>query len=150
MVNVSDDHPELLFRLSVDGDLEDSELSPFYLSLKIHDFILHNAMLDSRAYHKLMPKSIIYKLGLDITRPYHDLYSFDLGRVKCLNLIKDLVVSLEQIPAKNVLMDVVVADIPPRYGMLLSRSWGEKLRGTLQLDFSYATITIFRKLGKLY
>jgi hypothetical protein len=33
-----------------------------------------------------------------------------------------LVVSLDQIPAKNVLMDVVVADIPPRFGMLLSRS----------------------------
>jgi len=30
--------------------------------------------------------------------------------------------SLDQIPAKNVLMDVVVADIPPRFGMLLSRS----------------------------
>lgn len=37
-------------------------------------------------------------------------------------------------------MDVVVVDIPPQFGMLLSRSWGAKLRGTLQLEFSYATI----------
>jgi len=42
-----------------------------------------------------------------------------------------LVVSLDQIPAKNVMMKVVVVDIPPRFGMLLSRSWGEKLKGTL-------------------
>ena len=47
-------------------------------------------------------------------------------------------------------MDVVVVDITPRYGMLLSRSWGAKLRGTLQLDFSYATISIFGQLRKLY
>lgn len=47
-------------------------------------------------------------------------------------------------------MDVVVADIPPWFGMLLSRSWGEKLRGTPQLNFCYATIPIFRKLRKLY
>lgn len=47
-------------------------------------------------------------------------------------------------------MDVVVADIPPRFGMLLSRSWGEKLKGTLQLDFSYATILVFSQLRKLY
>jgi hypothetical protein len=40
-------------------------------------------------------------------------------------------------------MDVVIADIPPKYGMLLSRSWGAKLGGSLQLDMSYATIPIF-------
>jgi len=65
------------------------------------------------ASHNLMPKSIVEKLGLDITRPYHDLYSFDLGRVKCLGLIKDLVMSLDQILAKNMFMDVVVIDITP-------------------------------------
>ena len=51
---------------------------------------------------------------------------------------------------KNVLMDVVVADIPPRFGMLLFRSWVAKLKGTLQLDFSYATILVFGQMRKLY
>jgi len=95
-------------------------------------------------------KEIMEKLVLYITRKYHDLYSFDFGRVRCIGLIKDLVVTLDQIPAKNVLMDVVVVDIPPRFGMLLSRSWGEKLKGTLQLYFSYATILVFGQLRKLY
>ena len=47
-------------------------------------------------------------------------------------------------------MDVVVVNIDPSYVMLLSRSWGAKLRGTLQLDFSYATISVFGQLRKLY
>ena len=47
-------------------------------------------------------------------------------------------------------MDVVVVDIHPRFGMLLSRSWGAKLKGTLQLDFSYATIPVFGQMRKLY
>lgn len=68
-------------------------------------------MFDSGASHNLMPKSIMKKLGLDITMKYYDLYSFDSSRVRCIGLIKDLVVSLDQILAKNVLMDVVVADI---------------------------------------
>jgi len=59
-------------------------------------------------------------------------------------------VSLDQIPTKNVLMYVVVADIPPRFGMLLSRSWGDKFKVTLQIDFSYATILVFGQLRKLY
>ena len=150
MVNVSDDHPEVLFGLVVDGDLEDSEVPAFYLSLKIHDFILHNSMLGSGSSHNLIPKAIIDKLGLDITRTYHDLYSFDSGRVKSLGLIKDLVVSLEKIPAMNVLMDVVVADIPLRYRIFLSWSWGAKLKGTVQLNFSYAAIPTFSQLRKLY
>jgi len=40
-------------------------------------------------------------------------------------------------------MDVVIEDIPTRFGMLLSRSWGAKLGGVLKLDFSYAIIPIF-------
>jgi len=47
-------------------------------------------------------------------------------------------------------MDIVVADIPPRFDMLLSRSWVAKLKGTLQLDFSYATIPVFGQMRKLY
>ena len=47
-------------------------------------------------------------------------------------------------------MDIVVVDIPPKYGMLLSRSWGEKLQGSLQLDMSYDTIFVFGQKRKLY
>lgn len=41
-------------------------------------------------------------------------------------------------------MDVVVVDIPQKYGILLSRSWGAKLGGSLQIDMTYATIPVFR------
>jgi hypothetical protein len=64
--------------------------------------------------------------------------------VKCLGVIKDLAVSLFQLPMKSVVMDIVVADVPPKFGMLLSRSWIKRLGGTLQMDLSYATIPVFR------
>ena len=150
MVNVEYDHPELIFGPALEGQSEDNEVPPFCISLRLHEYVLYNAMFDTGASHNLMPKSIMEKLDLDITRKYHDLYSFDSSRVRCIGLIKDLVVYLDQIPTKNVIMDVVVADIPPRFGMLFSRSWGENIKGTLQLDFSYATILVFGQLRKLY
>ena len=107
-------------------------------------------MLDLWASHDLMPKAAMKKLGLDITRPYKDLYSFHSSKLKCLGLIKELCITLSQILAKSLVMDIVVADIPPKYGMLLSRSWGEKLQGTLQLDMTYATIPIFGQKRRLY
>ena len=69
-----------------------------------------------------MPKDIMYNLGLDITRPYKDLYSFDSKKVECLGVIKDLVISLTQITAKSLIMDVIVANIPVKFGMLFYRS----------------------------
>jgi hypothetical protein len=65
-------------------------------------------------------------------------------------MIKDLVVCLAQIIAKNMVMDVVVTDIPPKFGMLLSRSLAAKLKGTLQMDMSYATIPVFGRDIRLY
>jgi hypothetical protein len=100
-------------------------------------------MLDSGASHNLMPKSVMEHLGLKITRPYHDLYSFDSRKVRCEGMIKDLVVTLAQLPVKSIMMDVVVDDVPTNYGMLLSRSWEGKLGGTMQMDMTYATVPVF-------
>jgi hypothetical protein len=129
-VNLIDDQPELLFGSEVDGQIDNGSIAPFYISLNIDDLILHNAMLDLGASH-LMPKAVMDKLGLEVTRPYKDLHSFDSSKVICIGLIKDLCITLIQIPTKSMVMDVVVIDIPPKYGMLLSRSWGAKLKGTL-------------------
>ena len=81
-----------------------------------------------------MPKAVMDELGLSITNPYHDLFSFDSRKVKCLGLIKDLVVNLSQLFSKNIMMDIVVADIPPKFGLLLSRSWSKRLGGTLKME----------------
>jgi ribonuclease HI len=141
VINLEDDKPNIVFGPHFEGARD--TVAPFYITLTLFDHLLHNCMLDSGASHNVMPKAIMEKLGLEITRPYGDLYSFDSRKVKCIGMIKDLVVGLAQIPAKSILMDVVVADIPPKYGMLLSRSWGAKLGGSLQLDMTYATIPVF-------
>ena len=126
-VNVADDQPEVLFGPKVEGKIDNGYVLSFYISLNIHEKTLHNSMLDSGASHNLMPKVVMEKLGLDIANPYKDLYSFDSSKVKCIGLIKDLCIILAQILAKIMVMDIVVADIPPKYGMLLSLSWGAKL-----------------------
>ena len=115
--NLNDDQPELIFGPKIEGRYQEGPIPSFYVSLNVHDKILHNAMHDSGASHNLMPKVVMESLGLEITGPYKDFYSFDSSRVKCLGLIKDLCVNLAQIPAKCLVMDIVVADVPPKYGM---------------------------------
>jgi hypothetical protein len=100
-LNVQDNQPAILFGPRVEETSDTEDVPPFYVSLKVHDMNLHNAMLDFGASHNLMPKVIMDELGLDITRPYKDLFSFDSRKFKCLGLIKNLVVSLAQIHSRT-------------------------------------------------
>ena len=91
-VNLQDHRPAVV--ISPMTEPADDNSPSFYVSLTIHDKILHNSLLDTGASHNLMPKAIMEDLGLDITRPYHDLFSFDSRKVKCLGLIKDFAITL--------------------------------------------------------
>ena len=122
-MELTNDNPTIVLGSKIDTvDSEDDEVPPFYMTLNVHDMVLHNDVLDSGASHNLMTKGVVESLGLEITRTYKDLYYFDSKRVKCMGFIKDMVVSLNKLPSKTVVMDVVVADIPPKFGILLSRS----------------------------
>ena len=112
-VSLQDDKPTVILGPMIE-ELDES-CPPFYISLNIHDKILHNCLLDSGSSHNLMPKAMMDELGLNITKPYHDLFSFDSRKVKCLGLIKDLVINLSQLPSKSIVMDTVVAGIPPNF-----------------------------------
>ena len=94
--NLQDDKPTVILGPMIE-ELDES-FPPFYISLNIHDKILHNRLLDSGASHNLMPKAMMDELGLSITKPYHDLFSFDSWKVKYLVLIKDLAINLSQLP----------------------------------------------------
>jgi hypothetical protein len=124
-------------------EYRDDSSPPFYASLNIHDKVLHNFLMDSGASHDLMPKTIMEELRLEITNAYHDLCSFDSRRVQCLGVIKYLFVTLFQRPMKSVVMYIVVVDVPPNFGMILSRSLIKRLGGTLHMDLTYATILVF-------
>jgi len=141
VINPQDENPTIMFGPHIENDKY--LVAPFYITLIVHDHLLHNYMLDSGASHNFMLKIIMEKLGLQITIPYQDLYSFDSRKVKCLGMIKYLIINLAQILVKIILMDVVVVDVPTKYGMRLWISLGAKLGGSVQLNMTYATIPIF-------
>ena len=78
-VNLQEEHPRIFIGSTLADKTEsDSNSSPpFYITLTIHDQMIHNCFLDSGASHNLMPKAVMEALGLSITKPYKDLYAFD-------------------------------------------------------------------------
>ena len=50
MLELTNDNPAIILGSKIDSvDSEDEEVPPFYMSLNVHDIVLHNAMLDSGA-----------------------------------------------------------------------------------------------------
>jgi hypothetical protein len=86
ILNIYDEKPTI----TLDQMIEDRDeiCPPFYISLNIHEKTLHKCLLDSGASHNLMPKVVMDELGLEITKSYHDLFSFDSQKFKCLGMIK--------------------------------------------------------------
>jgi hypothetical protein len=68
VINLQDENPAI----TVGPHIEDgSDASPpFYISLNVHEKILHNFLMDSGASHNVMPKVVMEELGLEITKPY--------------------------------------------------------------------------------
>lgn len=113
---------------------------PFYMSLHLGNDILHNCMLDSGASANVMPISVMKQLGLDVHRPYGNVCRLDSRSMSIHDVIKDMVVRLIASQDISIIMDIVVVDLPPSYGMLLSRKFSSSLSGTIQMDLSFASI----------
>ena len=77
-MNLQEENPKIFIRsaLAEKTENEAGASLPFYITLTVHEQMIHNCLLDSRASHNLMPKAIMEALGLSITKPYHDLYAF--------------------------------------------------------------------------
>ena len=75
ILELTEDNPTIILGSKVDSvDNEDEEVPPFYMSLNVHDMVLHNVMLDSGASHDLMPGVVVESMGLEITRAYKYLF----------------------------------------------------------------------------
>ena len=66
-VNLEDERTVIYLRNHVQ-DLDDGNSPPFYLSLNMHEKLLHNFLLDSGASHNLIPRKVMDELGLQITK----------------------------------------------------------------------------------
>jgi hypothetical protein len=85
---------------------------PFYLSLDMNGLRLNNCMHDSGASANVMPLKVIKQLGLKTTRPYDNDCGIDSRRVEVLGVCEDVEVFLIDFPHINVLMDILVIDVP--------------------------------------
>lgn len=88
-------------------------------------------------------------MGLKVDTPHGRCCAMDSREVLMIGTIKELPYKLVAFSKKDLIMSVLVVDIPPYYGMSLSRKWSASMGGSLQCDLSYATFCIDGKNVKV-
>jgi hypothetical protein len=113
---------------------------PFYLSLGMNGLCLNNCMLDSGASTNVISLKVMKQLDLKTTRPYENVCGIDSRRVKVLGVCEEIEVFLIYFPYIDILMDILVIDVPDACGILLSRTWSSSLGGFLSMNLTHAYI----------
>jgi ribonuclease HI len=109
------------------------EPTPFYVTLQINDFFLHNCVFDPDAPRNIMTERVMRQLGLNVSQP-NTQDGFTRG------IIKDLDVAFHACPNVPFKIDVMVIDTLSSWGILLSKDLVEKLAGSFQDQGSKAII----------
>lgn len=118
------------------------DIDPFFLSLIIKGRTLKNCMIDSGASNNIMPLKVMEALGLGVDTRQGRCRAMDAKEIPIVGTINALPFRLAAYPDEELTMSFLVVDIPPHYGMLLSRKWSAAMGGSLQCDLSYATFQV--------
>jgi hypothetical protein len=73
---------------------------------------LHNCMYDSSASSNIITKGIMQRLGLKVTKPYHNVCAMDSREIETHGIIVGFPVKLAFRPNFSFKMGVLVIDVP--------------------------------------
>jgi len=98
---------------------------------------VHNCLVDSGASSNILPKSICTKLNVQSQKSIVRIVQLDRSQVEVISELNQVTIRLSSNPKVCQVIDIIVADIPEFYGLILSRDWSEKLHGYFATDWSH-------------
>ena len=93
--------------------------------------------MDSRASSNILPKSICAKLNIQPQKSAVCIVQLDRSQVEVIGELNQVTIRFSSNPKVCQVIDILVADIPEFYGLILSRDWSEKLPGYFATDWSH-------------
>ena len=120
-------------------------LSPFYLSLRLEGWVVNNYMIDTRAVIIVIPKAITNEMKLYITKCIDSVTQLDSFSIDIVGSVKGVQITLNAFSNICVIQDIIVVDLPPLFGICLSREFTTKLGGYLALDYSHLLLPFQNK-----
>ena len=105
------------------GGRSRSHTPPFLLTYEIFNKNVHNCLVDSGASSNILPKSICAKLNVQPQKSIVHIVHLDQSQFEVIGELNQVTIRLSSNPKVCQVIDILVADIPEFYGLILSRDW---------------------------
>ena len=102
---------------------------PFLLTFEIFKDNMHNCLVESGESVNVMPLSVCKKINGQPKPSTWQVIQLDRTNVKVTGELEDVLIRLSSNEKVCQFIDIVVADIPEAYGLVLNRDWLAKLNG---------------------
>lgn len=87
-------------------------------------------MIDTEPAITMIPKAVANKMKLYITRCIDCVIQLDSSSIYIIGSVKGVPITLNAFPNICVIQDIIMVDLPPLFGICLSREFTAKLGGT--------------------
>lgn len=138
-----------LFETSKYPRMGKNKPSTFYMTLEIEGYVLHNCLVDFEVATTVMPKVVCDVMGLPMTRTSTEVLQLDSTPIKIVGVIKDIVLKIHKCPSVIITQEVMVVELPPLFGLCLSREFITKVGGYLAMDYTHYLIPCGNKRVRL-
>ena len=116
---------------------EKAKTPPFLLTLEILNHKVHNCLVDSGSSVNVMPLAVCNKINGQPKPTDWEVIQLDRTRVKVVGEMKNVLIRLSANNKICQFIDIIVADIPDGYGLILNRDWSARLKGYFASDWSH-------------
>jgi hypothetical protein len=96
-------------------------MPPFLLTFEIFNNNVHKCVVDSGTSSNVIPFSVCQKLNVDLKKRNIQIMPLDLSKVKVLGEMRNVLIRLSIDSQVHQTIDILVANIPKAYGLLLSK-----------------------------
>ena len=98
------------------------------------NYNVHNCLVDSGAAVNVMPLEICKRINGQLESTPRELTQLDRIGVKVVGEMKNVLIRLAANNKICQFIDIIVADIPRGYGLILNRDWTARLKGYFASD----------------
>jgi len=117
----------------------------FYISLILEGYVVNNYMIDTKVAITIIPKVVANEMKLYITRCIDGVIQLDSSSVYIFGSVKGVSITLNAFLNICVIQDIIIVDLPPLFGLCLSREFTAKLGGYLALDYTHILLPFQNK-----
>lgn len=94
---------------------------PFLLTFKVFNKNLHNSLVDFGASSNIFPRTICNMLNVQPQKSAVQIVELDRSQVEVFGELNQVTIRISSNPKFCQIIDILAADIPKFYGLILSR-----------------------------